>query len=75
MKLKTAEIPLYTQQDDYLFKNKQRTSLVVQWLRLYTLNVGGMSLGPGWGTKISHTALHSLKQKPKHSSQTHKNRE
>ena len=30
------------------------TSLAVQWLRLYTSNVGGMGSIPGWGTKISH---------------------
>ena len=39
-----------------LFKKMfiQGTSLAVQWLRLCTPTGGGVSLIPGWGTKISH---------------------
>ena len=28
----------------------------IQWLRLCASNAGGVSLFPGWGTKIPHTA-------------------
>ena len=34
----------------------QGTSLTVQWLRLYTPNVGGTGLIPGQGAKIPHAA-------------------
>ena len=38
-----------------VFKNNAlRASPVLQWLRLYTFNLGGMGLIPGWGTKILH---------------------
>ena len=33
-------------------KNKERTSLMVQWLRLSASTAGGMGSIPGWGTKI-----------------------
>ena len=42
------------------------TSLAVQWLRLHAPNVGGISLTPGWGTKILHAAWHDTKNKINH---------
>ena len=39
------------------------TSLVVQWLRLHTLNAGDMSSIPGQGTKILHASGHTLPPK------------
>ena len=39
------------------------TSLVVQWLRLFTSTAGGAGLVPGWGTKIPH-ALQPRKKVP-----------
>ena len=39
------------------------TSLVVQWLRFYAPNTGGMGLIPGWGSKIPHASCHSKKKK------------
>ena len=41
------------------------TSLVVQWLRFYAPNTGGMGLIPGWGSKIPHASCHSQKKKKK----------
>ena len=38
----------------YLTLDVDGTSLVIQWLRLYTPTAGGMGLIPGWGTKIPH---------------------
>ena len=38
-----------------------RTSLVIQWLRLYTPNAGGMGLIPDQGTEIPH--VNSSKKK------------
>ena len=35
-------------------KTNERTSLVIQWLRLCTPKAGGLSLIPGWRTKIPH---------------------
>ena len=46
----------------------QRTSLVVQWLRLLTSNAGmqwGLSLIPGWGTKIPCAVWCGQKRKKK----------
>ena len=37
-------------------------ALVVQWLRHCVLMAGGMSLIPGWGTKIPHAAWHVQKR-------------
>ena len=45
-----------------------KTSLVVQWLRLYTPSAQGTDLIPGQGTKILHAALcapHQKKQERK----------
>ena len=39
----------------------RRTSLVVQWLRLYTSNSGGSGSIPGRATKIPHAAWHGQK--------------
>ena len=39
---------------DFFKKQKEGTSLVVQWLRLHAPNIGGMCLIPGRGTKIPH---------------------
>ena len=36
------------------------TSLVVQWLRLHTPNVGDKGSTPGWGTKIPHATAKSF---------------
>ena len=33
-------------------KKDGRTSLIVQWLRLHTLNAGGQGLIPGWGIRF-----------------------
>ena len=41
------------------------TSLVVQWLRLFTSTAEGMGLIPGWGTKILNALWHSKKKKKK----------
>ena len=41
------------------------TSLVVQWLRLYSSNAGGPGLIPGWGIKILYTVHHGQKNKNK----------
>ena len=38
-------------------------SLAVQWLGLHASTAGGMSLIPGWGTKIRHAAWCSQKKK------------
>ena len=40
-----------------------KTSLVVQWLSLYTPSAQGTDLIPGQGTKILHAALCALHQK------------
>ena len=40
----------------YLRKDKERTSLVVRWLRVCASTSGGMSSIPGQGTKIRHAA-------------------
>ena len=42
---------------------------MVQWLKLYTSDAGGMSSISGWGTKIPHAAqhgpkTHKIKQEP-----------
>jgi len=42
-------------------KGDPRTSLVVQWLRLYTSTAGGTSSVPGWGPKIPLAAWCSQK--------------
>ena len=47
------------------FSLTYRTSLVVQWLKLFTSNAGGVGLIPGWGTKIAHAAEHGQKWKKK----------
>ena len=39
------------------FKSLIGTSLVVQWLRLYTPSVGGLGSIPGQGTKSRMTQL------------------
>ena len=39
---------------NFFKKQKQGTFLVVQWLRLYAPNRGGMCSIPGQGTKIPH---------------------
>ena len=36
--------------------NKELTSPLVQWLRLYTPNAGGLGSIPGWGTRFLHAA-------------------
>ena len=48
-------------------KTLSGTSLVVQWLRLYASNAGGMGKIPSWGTKIPtcHAALHAPPKKKK----------
>ena len=38
----------------YKLKYRHRTSLVVQWLRLFASNAGGTGLIPDQGTKIPH---------------------
>ena len=38
-------------------KQRERTSLVVQWLGLCTSTAGGTGSIPGWGTKILHASL------------------
>ena len=43
----------------------QGSSLVVQWLRFHTFNVGGAGLIPGQGTKIPHAVQHGGKKKLK----------
>ena len=42
-------------------KASQGTSLVVQWLRLYTSNVGGTGSIPGQGTMIPHATSRGQK--------------
>ena len=37
------------------------TSLVVQWLRLHTPNVGDKGSTPGWGTKIPRGKKRKIK--------------
>ena len=37
------------------------TSPVVQWVRLYSSNIGGEGLIPGWETKIPHAVWCSQK--------------
>ena len=44
-------------------KGKQRTSLVVQWLRLHASNAGDTGWIPGQGTNILHTVGSSQKKK------------
>lgn len=44
---------------NFKLKLQGRKFLVVQWLRLWTSNVAGMSSIPGWGTKSSHAAQSS----------------
>ena len=48
----------------FLNKNNEYlgTSLVVQWLRLHSLNAGDMCSVPGWGNKIPHATKHGLKR-------------
>ena len=46
---------IYGKRIDWSFKNALGISLVVQWLRLLTLNVGGSITG--WGTKIPQAAM------------------
>ena len=61
----TPNMPLWHK--DYfnpiIFKKQQGTSLVVQWLRLYTSKAGGTGLIPGWGTKIPYAMWHGQKIK------------
>ena len=40
-----------------------QTSLVVQWLRLYASNAGGMGLIPGQGPKIPLVTWHGQGEK------------
>ena len=40
-----------------LIKYSRGTSLVVQWLRLWTSNAGSVGLSPGRGFKVPHAAL------------------
>ena len=44
-------------------RRKPATSLVVQWLRLYTSTAGGMGSIPDRGTKIPHAVQHNQKIK------------
>ena len=37
-----------------------RASLVVQWLKLHTLNAGGLGSTLGWGTKIQRAMTKNL---------------
>ena len=36
---------------------------MIQWLRLYAPNAGGLGSIPGWGTKISYAIKHGQKKK------------
>ena len=45
-------------------RNICRTSLVVQWLRLYAPNAEGMGPIPGQGSKIPHAIWHGQKKSP-----------
>ena len=38
-------------------KEDRGTPLVVQWLRLYSLNAGALGLIPGWGTRSHMSQL------------------
>ena len=42
-----------------------RTSLVVQWLKLHSTNVGDMDSIPGQGTKIPHATPRGVKKEKK----------
>ena len=48
---------------DIKFKNKEESSLAVQWLRLHTYTAEGTGSIPGWQTKIPKpqgTAKHKM---------------
>ena len=44
---------------------RARTSLTVQWLRLFTFNAGGVSLTLGLGIRIPHAKWCNEKEKKK----------
>ena len=44
---------------------RARTSLTVQWLRLFTFNAGGVSLTLGLGIRIPHAKCCNQKEKKK----------
>ena len=46
-------------------KEKNGTSLVVQWLRLCASNAGGMGSIPGWGSSACHVVWPKKKKKKK----------
>ena len=57
---------VYKEYNQFFFiKRKNRSSLVVQWLRLHAFTVGGTSSIPGHRTKIPHAAQCSQKLKKK----------
>ena len=57
---------VYKEYNQFFFiKRKNRSSLVVQWLRLHAFTVGGTSSIPGHRTKIPHAAQWSQKLKKK----------
>ena len=47
----TAEYQLQAKMKNMLHKGRERTSLVVQWLRLHAPNGGGLGSILGWGTR------------------------
>ena len=53
----------FSDEDLTCFQNSDRTSLVIQWLRLCASTAGGTDLIPGWGTKILWAMWHSQKKK------------
>ena len=56
-------IQVYKEYNQFFFiKRENRSSLVVQWLRLHASTVGGTSSIPGQRTKIPHAAQCSQKQ-------------
>ena len=46
----------------FFCKLVNRTSLVVQWLKLCASNTGGLSLIPSWESKILHDSKHGQKK-------------
>ena len=53
----------YISTKQLLQMEEKRTSLAVQWLRLWSSNRGGTGSIPGWGTKILHSEAKKLKRK------------
>ena len=50
-------------------RDAHRTSLVIQWLRLYTPSAGGMDLIPDQRTEIPHVNLSKKKKKKERESE------